>query len=202
MSIDFPELPPIPAAPPVLGGTAPVDVDPADSETIDWDTFRFPPRPGTRSAPAAKPLPSAQDGLARAPVWAAPPRQVETWSLDMDRLAIVNPRLGKRVDLSRVNTRHRLCLLLGVINTQENDKDTAALLQGVERALKLDFGWGWAEMLSQGPESWVWPSLKSRGTGSGRKGAAAGTDFSDDDTGAAHGADGPATTTRRGLAGF
>lgn len=135
------------------------EFDNSDSalDNIDWNTFRFPPRPPKRWEGTTL----GDEGLA--PNWASPPRVVRTWHLDLDRLLIIHPVLRKKIDLSRINTRQRLIQLTQLIKKQPTAEDGFALWAALDDACTNAWGISLPETLAVGPERWEWPREEEMG---------------------------------------
>ena len=156
-----------------------------DMESIDWDNFSFPTRPGLRSA---KELLNSQHILKSKNVpgnsaasacssYGHPvnfdqsnintpigyPKKIISWHLDIERWVLSHPGQRKKVELLRITTRRRLAMLVDIIPRQPTSEDQAALFRGINHAILIVFGFGIGEMLAMGPESWEWPMSVSQG---------------------------------------
>ena len=123
----------------------------------DWSSFRFPPRPPKRwdgEFDAKK-----KEDYSSAPNWAAPPKEVRTWHLDVDNFLIIHPIQRKKIDLNRVNTVRRLSQLSQLIIRQKDDADIASLLKALNEACVYAFNLSLPDLLSSGKKSWIWPRL-------------------------------------------
>ena len=123
-------------------------------EPTNWDSFRFPPRPPKRWD---GPVDASMSASSQAPTWASPPRQVRTWHLDLERLLIIHPVQRKKIDLCRINTKHRLVQLTQLVRAQPNPLDVASLWSALDDAFSQTWSLSLPEILAQGPEKWAWP---------------------------------------------
>lgn len=131
---------------------------PTYDDDVDWNEFRFPPRP-SKSVRTVKH--SAPIQMERSPAWAVPPKEVTTWHLDMERLLIIHPVQKKKIDLRRINTRRRLIQLCQLIKGQPNDEDVAGLWRALDEACSLAWSLSLPEMLALASEKWQWPEEDS-----------------------------------------
>lgn len=141
------------------------DVQHEDSalETIDWANFQFPARAGVRSTKELLSGAPPKKNISRAPLWAAPPIRVDTWHLDRERWILTHPGQRKKVEILRITNKRRLSMVVDMITQQPNERDQAALWNGLNAPVYSAFGMGLAEMLAMGPDHWDWPINMQQG---------------------------------------